>query len=89
MGFDSFIGAVDVKSVYIHASGLFYGFLKPGFDHAPCLFNTRFLCIDGLDKKWWYKYEEYHTLYCSFDAWSVYAGTKYSGSLWTTGSGTH
>ena len=53
MGFDSFFGTVDVKSVYIHASGLFYGFLKPSLDHAPSLFDTRIFCIDGLDKKWW------------------------------------
>ena len=89
MGFDSFFGTVDVKSVYIHASGLFYGFLKPSLDHAPSLFDTRIFCIDGLDKKWWCKYEEYHTLYCSFDDRSVYAGTKYSSSLWTTSFGTH
>ena len=89
MGFDSFFGAVDVKSVYIYASGYYHGFLKSCNHHAPRLFDTRFLCIDGLDKKQWRKYEEYHTLYCSFDDRSVYAGTKYSSSLWFTPYWTH
>ena len=89
MGFDSFFGTVDVKSVYIHASGLFYGFLKPGFDHAPCLFHTGVLCIDGMDKKQWCQFEEFFALHYAFGYQLGNAGTKYSSSLWTTCFGTH